>query len=310
MTIPALALENTSKVYGRHTVLNDVVMDIPQGEVMALVGHNGAGKTTMMKLFLGLIRPTSGTVRVMGIDPASSTSSAAKHNLGFLPETVAFQQGMTGVEVLNFYARLKRTDISRNTELLERVGLADAARDRVKTYSKGMRQRLGLAQALLGEPKVMLLDEPTSGLDPSLRRSFYNTISTLKNGGVTVLLSSHALTELEAHVDKVAIMNNGRLMATGRLDDLRNDARIPVRIRVRSHDISASDIAARLNGAKISQINGYMVEFACSPEDKMILVRRIAELGVAVTDMEIEVPSLDQLYNYYRYETGHKGASS
>ena len=302
MTTPALAFENVTKTYGSHTVLRDVVLSIPHGEVMALVGHNGAGKTTMMKLLLGLVRPTSGIVRVMDMDPASSTSSAAKHNLGFLPETVAFQQAMTGIEVLNFYGRLKRTDLRKNAELLARVGLAEASRNRVKTYSKGMRQRLGLAQALLGDPKIMLLDEPTSGLDPALRRSFYDTISDLKDAGVTVLLSSHALTELEIHVDKVAIMNRGQLMATGTLDELRSNAHMPVRIRVRSRDVSANDIASRLGGAEVSQINGHMVEFTCTPENKMILVRRIAELGVAVTDMEIELPSLDQLYSHYRHE--------
>ncbi|MBT4889997.1 MAG: ABC transporter ATP-binding protein [Rhodospirillales bacterium] len=302
MTTTALSFENTTKVYGKYTALKDVVLNIPQGEIMALVGHNGAGKTTMMKLLLGLIRPTSGSVRVMDVDPASSASSTVKRSLGFLPETVAFQHAMTGIEVMNFYGRLKRTDLSRNADLLDRVGLADAARNRVKTYSKGMRQRLGLAQALLGDPKVMLLDEPTSGLDPALRRSFYDTISALKAEGVTVLLSSHALTELEIHVDKVAIMNKGQLMATGNLDELRANAHMPVRIRVRSSDVSASDIASQLGGAEVSQINGHMVEFACSAQDKMILIRRIAELGVAVTDMEIELPSLDQLYSHYRHE--------
>lgn len=303
MNETALRFDHTTKTYGQQTVLNDVVLDIPHGEVMALIGHNGAGKTTMMKLLLGLIRPTTGSVRVMGVDPASYASLEGKYSIGFLPELVAFQQAMTGLEVMNFYARLKRTDLARNEVLLERVGLSDVTRNRIKTYSKGMRQRLGLAQALLGEPRIMLLDEPTSGLDPALRRSFYSIISELKAAGVTVLLSSHALSELEMHVDKIAIMNNGQLMATGSLDQLRQQARMPVRIRVCTQDVLASDIASRLDGVVVSQINGHMVEFSCAPADKMILIRRIVNLGVAVTDMEIELPSLDQLYSHYRGET-------
>ncbi len=304
MSEPALTFEHTTKTYDRQTVLNDVMLSIPRGEVIALVGHNGAGKTTMMKLLLGLIRPTSGRVRVMGADPASRASLDSKYTLGFLPELVAFQQAMTGLEVMNFYSRLKRTGLARNGELLERVGLSDAANNRIKTYSKGMRQRLGLAQALLGEPKIMLLDEPTSGLDPALRRSFYTIISELKSSGVTIMLSSHALSELETHVDKIAIMNEGQLMATGSLDQLRQQAHMPVRIRVRTQDVSASHIADLLDGTTVSQINGRMVEFSCEPKDKMILIRRIAKLGIAVTDMEIELPSLDQLYSHYRGETG------
>lgn len=302
MTKATLQFDGACKSYGGETVLDDVSLTVDEGSVVALVGHNGAGKTTMMKLLLGLIKPSRGVVRVLGLDPGGPEGATAKRNLGFLPETVAFQQAMTGLEVLNFYARLKQADPSMNTGLLERVGLADAARHRIKTYSKGMRQRLGLAQALLGAPRVLLLDEPTTGLDPALRRSFYDTVSDLKLDGVTILLSSHALSELEPRVDKLAIMNKGKLMASGTLSELRNNARIPVRIRLQTKDGSASEIASRLDGVSVNRLNGRTVEFTCAPEDKMILVRRISELGVAVEDLEIDLPSLDQLYAHYREE--------
>ncbi len=300
MTMATLQFEGAGKTYDGKTVLDDVSLNINEGSVVALVGHNGAGKTTMMKLLLGLIRPCSGQVRVLGLDPAGPEGSEAKRNLGFLPETVAFQQAMTGLDVLNFYARLKRADLNANRTLLARVGLADAAGQPVKTYSKGMRQRLGLAQALLGAPRVMLLDEPTTGLDPALRRSFYDTLSALKREGVTVLLSSHALSELESRIDKVAIMNNGKLIASGTLSELRNQARVPVRIRLRTRDGQANEIANQLSGAEISRVNGQIVEFVCAPEEKMVLVRRVSELGVAIEDMEIDLPTLDQLYSHYR----------
>ena len=302
MTMATLQLECAGKTYDGNTVLDNVSLDVREGTAVALVGHNGAGKTTMIKLLLGLIRPSSGRARILGLDPAGPDGVETKRNLGFLPETVAFQQAMTGLEVLNFYARLKRADRKANMELLGRLGLADVAKQRVKTYSKGMRQRLGLAQALLGTPRVMLFDEPTTGLDPSLRRGFYDILSDLKQDGATVLLASHALSELESRVDRVAIMNKGKLIACGTISELRSAANIPVRICLRTRDGTAGAIADRLGGADISQVNGQTVEFTCAPEDKMMLVRRVSELGVAIEDMEIELPTLDQLYSHYRDE--------
>ncbi|MDH5748564.1 MAG: ABC transporter ATP-binding protein [Rhodospirillales bacterium] len=300
MTDAVMIFDHASKVYDGSTVLDDVVLNVAPGETLALVGHNGAGKTTMMKLLLGLIRPSTGTVRVLGLDPAGPDGVEAKRALGFLPETVAFQQAMSGLEVLNFYARLKGADLADNMTLLEKVGLADAARQRVKTYSKGMRQRLGLAQALLGSPRLMLLDEPTSGLDPATRRQFYDTISALRDDGVTVLMSSHALSEFETHVDRIAIMNAGRLKASGTLAELRHGADIPVRIRLRTREAAATDIASRLPGADVTRVNGCIVEFSCTPENKMNLVRRVTDMGVTIEDIEIDLPSLDQLYRHYR----------
>lgn len=302
MTSATLQFDSAGKTYDGNTVLDDVSLDVKEGTAVALVGHNGAGKTTMIKLLLGLIRPSRGRVRVVGLDPAGPDGAEAKRDLGFLPETVAFQQAMTGLEVLNFYARLRRADPKANMELLGRVGLAEVAKQRIKTYSKGMRQRLGLAQALLGAPRVLLLDEPTTGLDPSLRRGFYDILSDLKRHGATVLLASHALSELESRVDRVAIMNRGKLIASGTLAELRSAAKIPVRIRLRTRDGTAGAIADRLGGADINQVNGQTVEFSCAPEDKMMLVRRVSELGVAIEDMEIELPTLDQLYSHYRDE--------
>jgi Cu-processing system ATP-binding protein len=300
MSRPALQFCQVEKIYDGTPAVDGVTLDVNQGHMVALVGHNGAGKTTMMKLLLGLIRPTAGSVSVLGLDPAGPHGAEAKTNLGFLPETVAFQQAMTGLEVLNFYARLKRADLAANMALLESVGLADAGRKRVKTYSKGMRQRLGLAQALLGSPKVLLLDEPTTGLDPTLRRDFYDTISKLKNDGVTILLSSHALSEMESRVDRIAIMNRGRLMAEGSLAELREAAGLPVRIRLKTAQGATTEIANGLDGADVTMVNGSTVEFSCSPDKKMILVRRISELGIAIEDMEIELASLERLYSHYR----------
>src|SRR6478672_6571824 len=184
------------KNYRAVRALREVSFELVPGRLSALVGHNGAGKTTLIKLLLGLIRPDRGSIRVLGEDPAAGEFSA-RRQLGYLPENVAFNAALTGRETLSFYARLKRVEASKAWAFLDRVGLTDAADRRVGTYSKGMRQRLGLAQALLGQPRVLPLDEPTTGLAPALRQTFYEILNELRDDGATVLISSHALNELE-----------------------------------------------------------------------------------------------------------------
>src|SRR5690606_8900376 len=198
-----------------------VTLVLYAGDATAVVGHNGAGKTTLVKLLLGLVRPDEGTVRVSGVDPAGARGAEARRTLGFLPENVAFHGAMTGSELMAFYAGLKRHSPARNRELLSLVGIADAAGRRVSTYSKGMRQRLGIAQALIGEPRLLLFDEPTSGLDPASRIDVFNTIDMLRGSGATVLVSTHALAEVENRVDRVAVMHRGSLLAAGTLEQLR-----------------------------------------------------------------------------------------
>jgi Cu-processing system ATP-binding protein len=171
-------IRSLTKHYGAIEAVRDVSFDLHAGEIIALVGHNGAGKTTLLKLMLGLVRPSTGTIRVLGEDPAAG-EFAARRRLGYLPENVSFNAALTGREVLSFYARLKEQPVAQALSLLDQVGLGVASQRRVGTYSKGMRQRLGLAQALIGEPQVLLLDEPTTGLDPALRLEFYEIVEAL-----------------------------------------------------------------------------------------------------------------------------------
>jgi Cu-processing system ATP-binding protein len=215
-------------------VVRDVDLDVCSGEHMVLIGHNGAGKTTLMKLMLGLTHPTSGQVNVLGSDPARA---AAEHRraIGYLPESVAFHSAMKGREVLAFYARLKGVSEAECHSILDQVGLDQAADRRVSTYSKGMRQRLGLAQAMLGNPRLLFLDEPTSGLDPSLRRQFYALIDTLSLSGTTSLTSSHSLNEVEARADRIAIMKNGVIVACGTLAELSLQTDLPLVVRLRQN---------------------------------------------------------------------------
>ena len=293
MAEATVALSGVAKRYGALTAVAGVDLSLTKGECIALVGHNGAGKSTLIKLMLGLIRPSEGTVRVLGEDPAASRAVRGKAGIGFLPENVAFPPAMTGLELLAFYARLKGEGTGGLLDLLARVGLAEAGRRRVGTYSKGMRQRLGLAQALLGEPRVLLLDEPTTGLDPELRRQFYEIVRTLRDGGATVLLSSHALTELEERADRVVVMNRGAMVACGTMAELRGQVDLPVRILLRVPD-NGLEALAGLPGSR--RINGHIVEITCRHHDKMAVLRRVVELPVVVDDLEIMLPTLDELY--------------
>jgi len=299
MSAATIRVREVTKRFGKVEAVRAASFDLQQGETVALVGHNGAGKTTLIKLMLGLIRPTSGSIEVLGDDPAAG-QFAARRQLGFLPENVAFNPGLTGRETLAFYARLKGQPAFAIAPLLDRVGLTLAADRRVGTYSKGMRQRLGLAQALLGEPRVLLLDEPTTGLDPALRQSFYDTVEELRGRGATVLLSSHALTELEERAGRVIIMNRGIKVADGSLGELRRIARLPTRIRLKVTERGLASMSEWFGPADTwRRINGRTVEVDASPEGKIGLLRRATDETAPVEDLDVVPPTLDQLYAHF-----------
>jgi Cu-processing system ATP-binding protein len=299
MTGNAVELAGVTKIYGRQAAVEEVDFTLRPGECLALAGHNGAGKSTLIKLMLGLIRPTRGRLAVLGEDPGARAAAGTRLEIGYLPENVAFDPAMTGAETLAFYARLKRQPVARNAALLERVGIARASRQRVGTYSKGMRQRLGLAQALLGAPKLLLLDEPTTGLDPALRQSFYEIVRALRDQGAAILLSSHALTEIEAQVDRIVIMNRGRKVADGTMADLRRAAALPVRIRIRlgALRLAANDGPAGLPGW--SNLGDRNFEFRCLDQDKVAAIQSLGSVRAPIEDVEVTQPNLDDIYAHF-----------
>jgi Cu-processing system ATP-binding protein len=289
---------SVTKRYRGVTAVEEVSLGLEAGQATALVGHNGAGKTTLIKLLLGLIRPTHGSVRIGGIDPAGNRGAEARRAIGFLPESVAFHGAMTGNELMAFYARLKGVPGRRNAELLEQVGIAHAAARRVATYSKGMRQRLGIAQALIGAPRLMLFDEPTSGLDPASRSDVYRMIDTLRGSGATVLISTHALAEVEDRVDRAAIMHRGRLLAAGTLAELRQGVEADVRIHLRVRRGAAEQVLATLPaGVRCAGRSDVALTLDLAPAAKMAVLRAIAEAGDRVEDVETSAPGLQELYD-------------
>jgi len=211
---PALLVRELRKSYGRRTALHGVDMTVGRGELVGLLGPNGAGKSTLVKTVCGLVRATTGTVRVFG--DRAGTRASRKH-LGYLAELFRYPAWCTGEELLQLHQRLAGADDDavERRRLLELVGLGDAARVRVEAMSKGMQQRLGLAQALVGDPRLLLLDEPTSALDPAGRRLVREVLSSLQARGVSVLLNSHLLSEVELVCDRVVILSRGRVVAEG-----------------------------------------------------------------------------------------------
>ena len=297
----AVEIQGVSQRYGSMTVLHDLNLNLGEGEVLGLFGHNGAGKTTSMKLILGLLAPSEGQVKVLG---RALNDPQVRRQLGYLPETVTFYPQLSGRETLRHFARLKGAALSQVDELLEQVGLAHAADRRVKTYSKGMRQRLGLAQALLGEPKLLLLDEPTVGLDPIATQDLYLLIDRLRQRGTSIILCSHVLPGVEAHINRAAILAKGRLQAVGSLSQLRAEAGLPVRIRAsgvserdswlqRWTDAGHSARGLSESSLEVIAVNGH----------KLVLLRQL--LGESEPeDIEIHQPSLEDLYRYYMERAG------
>ena len=295
-----LEIKQLRKTYGTEVAVDDLSLAMTAGESLAVIGHNGAGKTTLMKLILGLTRSESGTIERYSYLPGCAQAAQARDAIGFLPEIVAFPGALTGRQMLHFYARLKNKTLGNCDELLDLVGLTDAAQRKINTYSKGMRQRLGLAQALLGQPSLLLLDEPTSGLDPFLRRHFYEIINTRQAAGASVMISSHALTEIEAQTDRIAIMKNGRLLNLGSLEQLRRKAALPVQLLVSCRGGTEVPAVQSVSMAAAPlKLGTGQWQFSCAEEQKLPLLHQLTAHGDIVTDIVVRPPRLDDLYAYF-----------
>jgi len=293
----ALRLEGLGKRYGAFAALEGVSLAIPRGQLFGLIGHNGAGKSTLFKLLLNLIVPTSGRIWLAGVEVRGTASRDTRRSVGYLPENLVLYDNLSGLETLRFFARLKGAPLAQCGELLERVGLGAAGAKPVREYSKGMRQRLGFAQALLGEPKLLLLDEPTTGLDPAATREFFAQLEALRGQGVTIVISSHVLAELQNRVDALAMLAGGKLAAQGTVQELRERSGRPLRVVVTAQPQrldALRDALAGQEGAELERTAAGELTIRVPRSAKLALLRTLAQHEL--DDLHLHEPSLEDLY--------------
>ena len=254
MSIAAIETEQLRKVFGEYAAVKGLTLQVAQGEVFGFLGPNGAGKTTSIKMLLGLISPSSGTASLLG-KPIGDRDAMSR--IGFLPEHFRFQEWLTAREFLTLHGqllRMKADDLAaRMDELLERVGLADYRNKLLRTFSKGMLQRVGLAQALLNRPALIFLDEPTSGLDPVGRRLVRDVIREIRAQGTAVFLNSHLLSEIEVTCDRVAFIRHGEVVRVLDLKSLDTDQ---TSVTIRVSKLSAESLAGLSQWGKDIQMDG------------------------------------------------------
>lgn len=253
----AIQTSGLRKEYGRRVGLHGLTLTVQPGEVFGFLGPNGAGKTTTVKILMGLVRATAGEARIFG-QPV--TDRLTRRRVGYLPENFRFHDWLTGIGLLDFHGQLAGLNAqeraTRVPEVLQQVGLAGRGHDRIRGYSKGMTQRIGLAQAIIHRPDLVLLDEPTSALDPIGRREVRDIIRSLRAEGTTVFLNSHLLSEIEMICDRIAIVDKGQVVRSGRLTDLMQGA-LELKLTVDRVDPELLETLKR--HAQIQQVDGVTV---------------------------------------------------
>ncbi|HEX5071257.1 MAG TPA: ABC transporter ATP-binding protein [Vicinamibacterales bacterium] len=292
---PVIVTTDLAKQYGAVRALAGLSLRVDAGEIFGFLGPNGAGKTTTIRLLLGLLRPSHGRAAVLG-HPIGRAGTAARAEIGYLPGELALWPGFTGWHTLRFLERLTRRPAVDRQALLDRFGLADAdLRRPVRTYSDGMKQKIGLVQALQCRPRLAFLDEPTKGLDPLVQQAFYDALADARSRGMTIFFSSHILSEVERVCDRVAMLRGGTLVATGTIDSVLASQRRRVRIAFTT-PTDASDLSAFGDVVFRSDTR---VELLVVRSDVPDLVRRASTLPL--DDITVEPMSLEDAFlEHYR----------
>ena len=293
-----LKLQNISKYYDRIRAVDSVSLEINEGEMLGLVGPNGSGKSTLLKIMLGILRPSSGKVLINGEELSEKGWKKFKGFIGYMPERVAFYDNLTGRETLQLFARIKGGRLGRENGMIQKILPEDVLKRKVGGYSKGMRQRLNLAQALLGQPDFLVLDEPTSGLDPVGTKEFYEFLAEERERKkLTVILSSHILAEIEDKTDRVAIIKNGSLKAIGSLQELYSGLEIPLRIsiKIKSKDEVLERLLKKEGVIDLDYKNGTL-HAGVPREVKLQIISAIMEEKDRFVDFSIREPSLEEVF--------------
>ncbi len=309
----AIETQALSKRYGDLVAVDGLDLRVEEGEVFGLLGPNGSGKTTTILMLLGLTEPTSGRVRVLGYDPVREPLSV-KRRVGYLPDTVGFYDELSGRENLRYTAALcglrGRSVETRIEEALASMGLTDAADRPVRTYSRGMKQRLGLADVLLKEPQLVILDEPTLGLDPQAAHEFLGLIRSLGDRGLTVLLSSHLLHQVQTVTDRVGLFRKGRMALVGSVPELaRQVLGGAYRVHLEAEGEDLESALAGLPGVRRLRRDGarYLLEAERDLRDDA--ARVVVQRGGRLLRLDLEEPDLDEVYRAYFEEVPHGDAA-
>jgi ABC-2 type transport system ATP-binding protein len=302
MSNTVIEARGLTKRYDTAFAVRDVSFTVGAGEIFGLLGPNGAGKTTTILMLLGLSDITAGTARVFGHDPARDPLTVKRH-VGYLPDSVGFYDNLSGVDNLHYTARLigipglereKRIKAS-----LERVGLADVGHKKVGAYSRGMRQRLGLAEIVMKDAKIAILDEPTNGLDPQASLELLALIRSLKSSGVTVLLSSHLLDRVQSVCDRVALFQNGRIALIGTIDELGRQVLgggFAVDVECHGGEEVSRRLADIAGVRSVSQEAGGVFRLLCDRDVRPEAAAAVVAAAGKLTRLELERASLEQIY--------------
>ncbi|WP_296657213.1 ABC transporter ATP-binding protein [Paraburkholderia sp.] len=296
-----IELKAVAKSFGSLRAVDGVDLHVRKGELFGLIGRNGAGKSTLFQLMLGLLVADAGHVHVDGGPVGGARFRAVKRMLGYLPENVVLYDNLSGLETLRFFARLKGVGMAQCEPLLEQVGLSHASGRKVREYSKGMKQRLGFAQALLGDPQLLFLDEPTNGLDPEGIREFYQILKTRQQAGTTIVITSHILAEIQQRVDRLAILRSGRIQAVGSVQALRAETNLPLSFEVVAKSDDTQTIEAALRRAPFGEltVSARSIAFSCPRDAKMSAIGALAPLSDRIADLQIHEPSLEDVFLGY-----------
>ena len=310
-----LESRNLTKQYGDFVAVNGLNLTVQQGEVFGLLGPNGAGKTTTILMLMGLTEPTAGSVRVLGLDPARQPLSV-KSRVGYLPERVGFYDGLTARENLTYIARLnglrRREAAKKVDDMLAQMGLSDVAGRRVGAFSRGMRQRLGVADVLLKQPQIIIMDEPTQGLDPEAAHEFLDVIRRLKGEGITILLSSHLLHQVQEVCDRVGLFYHGQMVLEGTVADLaRQVLGGAYRVHLEAEGAGGFEqVLSRLPGAvEVKRPTPNVYELEAANDLRAAAAKAVVEAGGRLLSLNVEALSLDEIYtSYFQQEVEHGAA--
>ena len=288
---------NLSKKFKEVQAVDNLNMKVPRGEIFGFLGPNGAGKTTTIKMILGLTHPTSGGVTINGMK-ASSGSVDIRRDMGFLPERISFYDNLTPNQTLDFFCGLKGADKSVVPELITEVGLHDARDRKVGTFSKGMTQLLGVAQAMIGSPSIYILDEPMGGLDPRWVKIVREKIRMLNEQGATIMFSSHILSEVENLCHRVGIISKGRLVAEDTIANISQFLHMKPRLEIEilGLDGKVPERIPDIPGVEDVSAKDDVLSVICRPEARMKVLSALEEMGMTVHDFKTIDPSLEDAF--------------